>query len=88
MSSGTELSEVVIWPARSPDLHPCDFFFWGCLKNKIYNRNPRKKEELKENIHKESANIPVEQLRRVKQTLIHRYEECLSVEGQHFLYLL
>jgi hypothetical protein len=35
--SGTELS------ARSPDLNPCDFFFWGCLKDKVYKSNPERK---------------------------------------------
>jgi len=23
------------WPARSPDLNPCNFFFWGYLKSKV-----------------------------------------------------
>jgi hypothetical protein len=48
-----------IWLARSPDLNPCDFFLCGCLKDKVYNSNPRT-EELKENIRKEIANIPAE----------------------------
>jgi hypothetical protein len=26
-----------IWPACSPNLNPHDFFFWGCLKDKIYS---------------------------------------------------
>jgi hypothetical protein len=26
-----------IWPAHSPDFNACDFFFWDCLKNKVYN---------------------------------------------------
>jgi hypothetical protein len=25
-----------IWPARSHDLNPCDFLFWGYLKDKVY----------------------------------------------------
>jgi hypothetical protein len=50
-----------IWPARSPDLNPCDFFFWGSLKGNVYNNNPRT-EELKENIRRETANISAEQL--------------------------
>jgi hypothetical protein len=25
-----------LWPARSPDLTPCDFYFWGNLKDKVY----------------------------------------------------
>jgi hypothetical protein len=33
-----------IWPARSPDLNPCDFFFWGCVKDKVYNSNHRTEE--------------------------------------------
>ncbi|PNF33616.1 hypothetical protein B7P43_G13023, partial [Cryptotermes secundus] len=40
MSSGTELSAVIFWPSRSPDLNPRDSFFWGCLKDKVYSSNP------------------------------------------------
>jgi hypothetical protein len=29
-----------IWSAHSSNLNPCDFFLWGCLKDKVYNRNP------------------------------------------------
>jgi hypothetical protein len=29
-----------IWLACSPDLNPCDFFFWVCLKDNVYNSNP------------------------------------------------
>jgi hypothetical protein len=34
-----------IWPARSPDLNLClcNFFFWGNLKDKVYNCNPERK---------------------------------------------
>jgi hypothetical protein len=49
-----------IWPACPPLCNPCDFLFWDCLKDKVYNINPRK-EEPKENIHREMANIPAEQ---------------------------
>ncbi|KAJ8894315.1 hypothetical protein PR048_006935 [Dryococelus australis] len=28
---------LVPWPARSPDLSPSDFFFWGCLKRRVYS---------------------------------------------------
>jgi hypothetical protein len=70
-----------IWPARSPDLNTCDFFFWGCLKDKVYNSNRRTEEEPKENIRRKMANIPAEQLQRADQNL-RRCEECLHVEGQ------
>ncbi|PNF26684.1 hypothetical protein B7P43_G03384, partial [Cryptotermes secundus] len=29
-----------IWPAHSPVLNPCNFFFWRYLKDKVYNSNP------------------------------------------------
>jgi hypothetical protein len=57
---GERISSSGIWPARSPDLNPRDFFFLGCLKDKVYKSNPRT-EEVKENIRKEIANIPAEQ---------------------------
>ena len=31
------LGHNVEWPARSPDLTPCDFFMWGYLKDKVYS---------------------------------------------------
>jgi hypothetical protein len=56
-----------IWPAHSPYLNPCDFFFWGCLKDNVYNSNPQT--ELKENTCREIANILAEQLQRVNQNV-------------------
>jgi hypothetical protein len=53
--------------------YACDFFFWWCLKDKEYNSNSWT-EELKENIHREIANIPAEQLQRVNQDLFLRCE--------------
>jgi hypothetical protein len=35
-----------IWPAPSPYLIPCDSFFFGYLKDQVYNSNPRTEEEL------------------------------------------
>ena len=31
----------IIWPSRSPDLSVCDFFLWGYLKSKVYEKKPR-----------------------------------------------
>jgi hypothetical protein len=45
---GDRIISSGIWSARSSELNSCDFFFWSCLKSKVYNSNPRKKEELKQ----------------------------------------
>jgi hypothetical protein len=55
---GDRIISSSIWPPRSPDLNPCDFFFWGCLKDKVYNSNPRTEEEPEETIRNEITNIP------------------------------
>ena len=45
----TELSQKNLWPPRSPDLTPVDFFLWGLLKSKMYknttqhNRTPQRR---------------------------------------------
>jgi hypothetical protein len=84
---GDRIISSDIWPARSPDLNTCDFFFWGCVKDKVYNSNPRTEEELKESICREIANISAEQLQRTNKNVFRRCEECLHVEGQHFQHL-
>ncbi|PSN36232.1 hypothetical protein C0J52_25369 [Blattella germanica] len=38
------------WPARSPDLTPCDFFLWGWAKDEMYRTNPRTLEQLEARI--------------------------------------
>ena len=30
---GKEDDALRLWPPRSPDLTPCDFFFWGFVKD-------------------------------------------------------
>jgi hypothetical protein len=83
---GDRIISSNIWLVHSPDLNRCEFSFWGCLKDKVYNSNPRT-EELKEDIRREIANIPTEQRQRVYQNLFRRCEECLPVERQHFQHL-
>jgi len=34
------------WPARSPDLTPCEFFLWGWAKEELYRAKPRTMEQL------------------------------------------
>jgi hypothetical protein len=44
------------WPARPPDIAPCGYFLWGCLKSFGYTDPPRTQ---KENIRQAIANIPI-----------------------------
>jgi hypothetical protein len=39
-----------LWPPRSPDLTPPDYFLWGYLKQVVYSNRPQTFEDLKQNI--------------------------------------
>ena len=72
----------VNWPARSPDLAPCDFFLWGYLKAKVYINRPNTLEDIINNIEAEIDRIPVDMLVRVnenfrkRQRQIHYLKPC------------
>ena len=34
--TGKEDDALMRWPLRSPDLTPCDFFFWGFVKDTVF----------------------------------------------------
>ena len=63
------------WPPLSPDLTPCDFFFWGYLKTKVYEQRPQTLEPLKEAIRQEVAAITPEMILKVTDS----YREATSV---------
>jgi hypothetical protein len=44
----------VLWPTRSTDLSPCDFFLWGHLKQIVYETPVNSVEELSVNNAAES----------------------------------
>jgi inhibitor of nuclear factor kappa-B kinase subunit alpha len=77
-----------LWPARSPDLNPCDFYLWGNIKDKVYSNNPHTLVELKQSIRETISSIEVSELKLVSNNIFERLEACLRAEGRHFLHLL
>ena len=67
------------WPARSPDLTPCDFFLLGYLKSIVYNDRPQTLLHLKNNIRNAIADIPVSILERVEENLKNGYLSVLTM---------
>ncbi len=71
------------WPARSPDLNPCDYFLWGYLKSKVYNPLPKNLDDLKANIEREVKNIKSDIL---ASTILNFKKRCLLItktDGGH-----
>ena len=71
----------VPWPARSPDLAPCDFFLWGYLKDRVFRRKPRTLHDLKAAIREEIEAIPQDMLRRVMRNFRERLQMCIEQDG-------
>jgi len=72
-----------MWPPRSPDLNPCDFFLWGYLKDKIYVQMPQTIDELKRLINEEIKSINSIALNKVFENMTKRCKSILEKDGQH-----
>jgi hypothetical protein len=77
-----------LWPPRSPDLSPPNFFLWGHLKSVVYLKHPHTLAELRANIRHYVAIISRDTLRKVFRNTIGRVHLCESVDGSHFPHLL
>ena len=84
----TELSQKNLWPPRSPDLTPADFFLWGLMKGKVYKKTPRTIEQLKYAVRQEIQAVNVDSLGKVFQNLEKRLQVCLDVKGDQFQHRL
>lgn len=70
------------WPARSPDLSPCDFFLWGHLKNLVYREHPSTVEELRNKIAEACVEITQEMCSHVCESMPDRLQACLAIDGK------
>ena len=71
------------WPARSPDLSPCDFFLCGYLKERVYKNRPKTIRELKATIESEVRKIPQEMTKKVMESFQKRLQQCVENGGHH-----
>ena len=77
-----------LWPPRSPDLTPADFFLWGLLKGKLYKNTPCAIEQLKDTIRQEIQAVNVDTLGKVFHNLQKHIQVCLDVKGVQFQHRL
>lgn len=78
------------WPARSPDLTPLDFYFWGAMKNMIYSEPVESEEDLVARIVEASETIRQTPgiFQRTRESLLRRSDFCRNVGGRNFEHLL
>jgi hypothetical protein len=81
-----------LWPPRSPDLCPPDFFLWGYLKDTVYSNPPHTHthtlQELQANIQRTVDGISTGTLKNVFANMIRRVHLCEERNGGHFQHLL
>jgi hypothetical protein len=71
-----------LWPPRSPDLTPPDFWLWGYLKGKVFcHPRPRTLDELHERIVSVIECINDDMLKRVADNVMLRTTACVLVDG-------
>lgn len=73
----------IAWPPRSPDLTPCDFFFWGYVKNIVYSEKIRNLAHLRERIRYAVSTVTGEMLCNVWAEIDHRLDVCRATNGRH-----
>lgn len=85
---GNRLITSGLWPPRSPDLTPLDYFLFGHLKTTIYRNRLHTLNELKEAITTAIRSITPQQLTNVFNNMQRRVAACIENDGNHFEHLL
>ncbi|GBM61807.1 hypothetical protein AVEN_80449-1 [Araneus ventricosus] len=80
----------VVWPPRSSDRNPLDFFLWGHIKSLVYETPVDSAEDLvaKIVVDADKINSTPGIFERVHQSFLRRCELCNDKRGRHFEHLL
>jgi len=85
---GKEGLALQLWPPRSPDLTPCDFFLWGFVKEVVYVPSlPTTCDDLKNCITTAVNSVTQDIPLRVWNEFSYRLDVTLAAEGGHIEYL-
>jgi hypothetical protein len=74
---------AISWPARSPDLTPCDFFLSVVIKDNVYKKKARNLMQLQQNICEAFDKLKEREdhLSHVMLSLPERYQKCIYLAG-------
>ena len=73
-----------IWPARSPDLNPLDYWFWSTLKARVFHTNqPNNLHTLKGRITEECSRFTPDEFAVAVSNLPKRLQCVIDVQGGH-----
>ena len=73
----------VVWPPRSCDLTPLDYYLWGTVKDKCYADKPETIGALKNNIRDAIGEIHLHTIDNVFKNWNDRVGYCMASRGSH-----
>ena len=73
----------VVWPPRSCDLTPLDYYLWGAVKDKCYADNSGTIDALKDNIREDIGEIQLHTIDNVLKNCNDRVGYCMASRGIH-----
>ena len=76
-------SPNMAWPARPPDLTPCDFFLWGFIKSIVYKDRPRDIPHLENMINLAFREVTVEMRMKTMLSYKERLQKVVEAGGSH-----
>ena len=76
------------WLAKSPDLSPLDFWFWGVAMAELRKCPPRTINQLKQTVEQFANSVDPGGMKQVVRSVQTRARVCVSAEGGPFAYKL
>ena len=73
----------VVWPPRSCNLTPLDYYLWGTVKDKCYADKPETINALKESIREAIGEIQLHTIDNVLKNWTDRVGYCMASGGSH-----
>ena len=78
------LNSDVIWPPKSPDMAPNDYYLWSVCLREIARVKPNTINDIKELVTDYLASLDRDEVRRAVLNINKRARACIKVGGGHF----
>ena len=72
-----------VWPPRSYDLTPLNYYLWGAVKDKCYADKPETIDALKDNIREAIGEIQLHIIDNMLKNWTDRVGYCMTSRGSH-----
>ena len=74
----------IVWPPKSPDMLPLDYWFWGACDQYIKETKPKSIEELMEHVYDYARILPKQDVYKAVMDIYKRAGCCLEAGGGAF----